>query len=328
MAAHTRPVRWFDHLAHLVVVAALVGAAVIGLFGESAATSEQGVASPTAAPVAPVPVAREVPVPTPIARPEGPRSVGELQPKDASPSVREIVSEGLPSLDAGSDGIVRVALWGDSLAYEAEDFFVGVFGGHDVVVETGTMGGTALCDFVPHIEAQLAQAEYDLVVLAFSGNALTPCMLDAAGNSLLGAAHTDAYADALDAVLTIARRSGTHVQLAAGPIGPAPSPEADRLEGLYRRVSIFNDDVTFVDTDVAFSTDGEWTETLPCLPFENAELGCEGGEIIVRAPDGVHFCPGSGPAINGVTDRCSRWSSGAFRYAADLAQPALDALVA
>jgi hypothetical protein len=72
-----------------------------------------------------------------------------------------------------------------------------------------------------------------------------------------------------------------------------------------------------VDAGAALTDRGRWTATLPCLPVEP----CAGSLAIVRAPDGVHFCPGSPAAVAGRTERCSVWASGAYRYGTAMAAP-------
>jgi hypothetical protein len=61
---------------------------------------------------------------------------------------------------------------------------------------------------------------------------------------------------------------------------------------------------------------GAYTRTLPCLSHESSRDGCTGGRIVVRAPDGAHFCPTQ-------TSPCSVYSSGAVRYGAAEAEAAL-----
>ncbi len=66
---------------------------------------------------------------------------------------------------------------------------------------------------------------------------------------------------------------------------------------------------------------GSFTWTLPCLPDEP----CTGpsGTNVVRAPDGVHFCPnGVSTQVDYFTE-CSVYSSGAFRFATAMLSPAL-----
>ena len=231
-------------------------------------------------------------------------------------------------IDAGSDGIFRVVLWGDSLAHEAETYFVDAFVDQpmEVQVDTGTLGGIALCDSVEPIIAKSAEVEYDAIVLAFSGNALTACMQDDDGIPLDGSDHTARYEQALERIEATARDRGIALFLAGGPMAQTPSPEATSLIEMYRRVADRSDVITFVDVDDALLEDGAWTATLPCLPIEGPEQGCVDGRIAVHAPDGVHFCPTAEPALFGVVNECDTWSSGAFRYAHALADPVIERL--
>jgi hypothetical protein len=67
-----------------------------------------------------------------------------------------------------------VILYGDSLAWEAEDSFVGAFAGQrGVEVLTRTHGGTAICDWLDEMQDDAARLAPGAVVLEFSGNNLT-----------------------------------------------------------------------------------------------------------------------------------------------------------
>jgi hypothetical protein len=46
---------------------------------------------------------------------------------------------------------------------------------------------------------------------------------------------------------------------------------------------------------------------------------------VVRAPDGVHFCPTGKPSVGGRTIPCDSYSSGAWRYGAAILKPLLAA---
>src|SRR5262249_9974313 len=58
-----------------------------------------------------------------------------------------------------------------------------------------------------------------------------------------------------------------------------------------------------------------WVATLPCLPFETAAMGCSNGQIAVRAPDKLHFCPAGLADPKNIESGCAVWSSGSWRYA-------------
>src|SRR5262245_46354365 len=73
-------------------------------------------------------------------------------------------------------GIERplVVLYGDSLAWEAKDYFVAGFAQRPgVEVITRTFGGTAICDWLDTMRADAVELAPGAVVVEFSGNALT-----------------------------------------------------------------------------------------------------------------------------------------------------------
>ena len=100
------------------------------------------------------------------------------------------------------------------------------------------------------------------------------------------------------------------------------NPNTVALNQLSASVAATNAGVTYVDAGQAVMADGAFTWTLPCLPTEP----CTGpsGTNVVRAPDGVHFCPTGNTTIEGYFAVCDVYSSGAFRFAAAMVGPALD----
>ena len=78
---------------------------------------------------------------------------------------------------AAGRGNRRVILYGDSLAFEARDFFVlSLQRGSDVEVVDRTFGGTAICDWLDGMRRDLHDLQPSAVVLEFLGNNVTPCM--------------------------------------------------------------------------------------------------------------------------------------------------------
>lgn len=225
-----------------------------------------------------------------------------------------------------------VVLYGDSLAWEARHTFVEAFADRpDVDVVVHTFGGTAICDWLDQMARDAATLRPGAVVVEFSGNNFTPCMQDGAGAGLTGAAYLDRYrADAATVIATFAP-IGAQVLFAGGPLTRAAAERGDgqALNAMYARLAGAHDAVRYVDAGAAVLDDGEWAATLPCLPFEPCTGGTDAAGVpvnVVRAPDGIHFCPAAADAVRGVTGDCPVWSSGAFRYGAALAQPVLDHL--
>jgi hypothetical protein len=245
------------------------------------------------------------------------------------PSARRVVAQVMHverphPVTAGS----RIVLWGDSLADEARDAFVAAINqgtGGAVAVETRTFGGTATCDWLDDMVAA-ARTPIAVAVLEFSGNALTACMTGANGEPLTGERYLAAYRRATERAIDVLHSAGARVYLAGAPVGRSAETSASgtRLRHLYRQLAREHAEVVFVDAGRSVLDPSQrWTETLPCLPEEGPGEGCSGGRIVVRAPDGAHFCPGAGPAIRGVTGSCPRWSSGAVRYGRAMAAPVL-----
>ncbi len=221
----------------------------------------------------------------------------------------------------------RVELWGDSLAWESAVPFVARLHGRSgalLDVTTHTFGGTATCDWLADIHARASDERIAVAMLEFSGNALTPCMTGDDGAPLQGAAYLDAYRrPTLDAIAAL-QRAGARVYLVGAPVARRASAEGAALRRLYEQIAAERPGVEFVDAGQSVLDRGRWTNTLPCLPHETAVQGCVDGRIVVRAPDGGHFCPGVGPAVRGVVGPCPRWSSGAVRFGRAMA----DAIVA
>jgi hypothetical protein len=218
----------------------------------------------------------------------------------------------------------RVALFGDSLSWEAQPYYT------DLVHATGetaltfdSHGGTAVCDWLSRM-AEVAAASHPVAAqLQFSGNALTACM---AGSAPPSQAFLDKYrADTL-AAIQIFVPTGAHVYLIGAPISRSQQsdPNWDALNRQDAQLAAADPaHVTYVDAGAAVEgPDHAWVQTLPCLAIEP----CIGPVVDgvpsndVRAPDGAHFCPVISGDQNGVIGGCPVYSSGAFRYANAMAQ--------
>ncbi len=223
-----------------------------------------------------------------------------------------------------------VVLYGDSLAWEARHSFTGAFADlPHVDVYTRTFGGTAICDWFDQMADDATAMAPGMVVVEFSGNSLTPCMHGTDGVPASGPAIAEHYAaDAAKVIATFAP-VGTHVVFAGAPVFDPTSATGGEINDLYRNLAAVHDGVSYADAGAAVLDGDSYTITLPCLSSEPCEGGYNADGLpvnVVRAPDGVHFCPVSGEAVAGITDDCPVWSSGAHRYGRALAQPAIEAI--
>jgi hypothetical protein len=230
---------------------------------------------------------------------------------------------------------LRVSLYGDSLAYQAQEFFKeAITNAGDASVQSHTFGGTAICDWLGQMQADAATERPQAVVVEFSGNALTPCMRDAAGQPLAGAAKIAKYTEDIQQVVRIFGAIGSRVYFVGAPISRAAaeshSTDWGQLNNMYAALGRRTSNTEFVDADEAVENHGAYTDTLPCLMDEPCTGGVDSagrGINVVRALDGVHFCPGAPSAIDGVTGTCSVWSSGSFRYGTAMAAPVIKEFV-
>ena len=228
-----------------------------------------------------------------------------------------------------------VVLYGDSLAWEARHVFEHALADEPVEVVTRTFGGTAICDWLDEMADDAATLRPGLVILEFVGNNYTPCMQDASGAPVVGQALVDRYGDDAAAAVATFASADTEVVFAGAPISQPATATLDLhlapLNAVYEELARELDGVGYTDAGAAVLDDGTWTATLPCLRIEpcadgDGESGA--GHNVVRAPDGLHFCPANEDAPRGVTGDCPVWSSGAFRFGAALAEPVLDRLAA
>lgn len=238
----------------------------------------------------------------------------------AAPSSLAADSVAVPSrssADSRPPRLVRVVLWGDSLAAEASASFDAALAGRDDVLGSEvTWPGTALCDALPSIAAMSAERTVDVAVIEFSGNAYTECMIDpATGQGFAGNALVERYeADVTEAIELLGNAGATVILAGAPPVLPDGQwAERARVVELYRNVATRYDHVRFVDAGAVLSLDRDFTYTLPCLDFEGASHGCVDGRIRVRSDDGLHVGLGDSDV----------WSSGSYRYGLALAMAAL-----
>jgi hypothetical protein len=225
----------------------------------------------------------------------------------------------------------RVVLYGDSLAWQSQEFFVAKLASAGLTqVTTRTFGGTAICDWLGQMRADATAIHPDAVVVEFSGNALTPCMKARDDRPLSGAAYFEKYAADAAAVLRIFTPRHAIVFFAGAPISRraerSGDPTTTILHAMYAARARTSPYGRYTDAGASVLSGGRWTETLPCLPDEPCTGGRDdnGAPVnVVRAPDGGHFCPGAPAAVHGVAAACPVWASGAWRFGNAMAAPVI-----
>ncbi len=136
-----------------------------------------------------------------------------------------------------------------------------------------------------------------------------------AGYAINTPAYDAKYQQDAQTAITLLRGYGIRVVLIGSPLDASAigSQNVETLNAMYASLATTNPGVTYFDAGQSVLSDGQFTTTLPCLTFEQ----CDGpsGTNVVRAPDGVHFCPTGNSTIQGPFDVCDVYSSGAFRFA-------------
>lgn len=218
----------------------------------------------------------------------------------------------------------QVALFGDSLAWEAQPYYNDLMHkAGDVVHTYDTYGGTAVCDWLQRMQEVESQYHPGAVELEFSGNNLTPCMK---GHELYSTSYYQKYRADTIAAIDIFVPHGARVYLIGAPITRAQqsSPHWQKLNQQYEQIASSDPrHVTYTDAGTAVESTGHtYTETLACLPDEPCTGPVVNGVAsnVVRSSDGTHFCPTEEADQTGVIGGCSVYSSGAYRYARAMAE--------
>jgi hypothetical protein len=206
-----------------------------------------------------------------------------------------------------------VAVYGDSLVSQSVPYLRAVGSVFGLQVSTNSFYGTAPCDFLPSLRKDLRARKPDVVVWAFSGNSIGTCMLDRARRPLTGPAIISKYSADTQAAATSAEAAGVRFVLVSPPAARSVGNWSG-FDSMYRGLAAADPHIDYVDGGLEIAPDGHFADTQACLPFETALAAtrgaCAGGDqILVRASDGVHFCPVS-KQLN-----CPVYSSGALRYA-------------
>ena len=227
--------------------------------------------------------------------------IGPIEPADTVPEVAPVFTD-------------QLVLVGDSLAHEVSPVIRYVTPGKDFVRKFH--GGTAPCDW---IDVDLEATDSTVVVISFSGNNLTPCMLDETGSNLIDERLVEKYRTDVGVLIDHATAAGARVVLVGQPVRDPrfdADLEVEGINGVYQDYAAAMPLVSYVDAGALVENpDGRFTDRLPCLDLDT---DCApDGTTLVRS-DGIHFCPVVGALP------CPVWSSGATRFGLGIAAAAND----
>lgn len=236
------------------------------------------------------------------------------------------------ALTACTPPVPNVVYYGDSLAHEAYGAFnMAIAGNNKATVTRKTYPGTAPCDWFSDVP-KTAATNPAAVVLSFSGNALTSCMTSRVGTSATAAQIAAVYVQDLGKIAVQFPQAKVYLSTSpqARVYGPGPSSSSatsgpianggPELDGAMQTVAVTHSNTKLDDAGPAVENAlHAYTPTLPCLVWEGASQGCSGGQIAVRARDGLHFCPtATGSSVDGG---CAVYASGAVRFGFTQATP-------
>jgi hypothetical protein len=217
----------------------------------------------------------------------------------------------------------RVAFFGDSLSSEAGPYYKQIIASLSpkTALVYDTFGGTAICDWFSAIDYIAVADHPNVVELEFSGNTITACVRHYIPGSL---AYDAKYRADAETVVRFLEPRGIRVVFVGVAITRSQRgvPNWEGLDTAYAQVAAAHPGhVGYVDAGAAVEGPGHtYTRTLPCLKGQP----CTGPVVngvrtnIVRAPDGVHFCPvATGSPLPGG---CPVYSSGAYRFARSMVE--------
>ena len=218
----------------------------------------------------------------------------------------------------GCSAARQIALFGDSLSWEAQPYYGELaHAAGDVPHTYESYGGTAICDWLTKMTEVEAQHHPKAVQLEFSGNNLTPCM---EGYEVYSPQYYEKYrADTMSAI-QIFTAGRAHVFLVGAPInrGQQSVPDWQKLNMLYQEIAAADPaHVTYVDAGTAVELP-EHVHGHPPVPGTRVVHGPVVDGVhsnVVRSADGGHFCPTEKVNDSGVIGGCPVYSSGAYRYA-------------
>jgi hypothetical protein len=215
-----------------------------------------------------------------------------------------------------------IVLYGDSLSMEASAPFLDELThttGAEVIMRP--VPGHSPCDALPTMRDDLA-LDPTVAVIQYAGNNASDCARGPGGEELTGSALVERTKADVRAATELFATAGTRVVLVGGPDAPGLPGDAS-LEIAEAYNDIVNEwagrdlgRVRYADAAATVSgPDHAFAARLPCRADEGPDQGCDGGEVVVRSDDRIHFCPVSHDELV-----CTVPSPGAQRFGVEMAR--------
>lgn len=209
----------------------------------------------------------------------------------------------LAGLPAGATTPKTALIYGDSVTYESRSLIAARLAARGWTSHVRSYGGTAPCEWLQWLPADLAAYQPSIVGITTMGNKGL-CVTAPAGTPEFYAQYT---AD-LGALFSQITATGARVVFFTAP--PVRDSARNAVVTALNRIGL---DLAYQHRGVsvagtvrsALSANGLYTDTKPCMVGECI------GRVTVRSPDGVHLCPESliWPG------NCAVYSSGEVRFA-------------
>lgn len=240
-------------------------------------------------------------------------------------------SFGSATAPANADGPAvtpRVSLYGDSIALEAAKWVKASLTRTRAVQFTDrSLPASSPCDWQSTATQEANTAAPDSIIVEVFGTNMSRCQLDAKGKRAAdgSAAYMSRYGQDLENFVNAFQDTKTQIFLASAPparndVSRTGVSHKQAMVALLRRIASAHPNVTFVDAGAAVeAAGGGYARSLPCLPTEQCPNRPAAGFAIMRALDGLHFCPTVLHATMSSLRSCPQVPLGAIRYAEALA---------
>lgn len=212
-----------------------------------------------------------------------------------------------------------VILYGDSIGYEITPYLKSRLAvTTKQVLVSRVFGGTNACDWLGAARADNIKYKPKYVVIVFVGNFFTQCM-NFIGQLPTTAALVDRTIGGIKNLMAIFPKA--HIFLVGFPRSVASQVKhdageitvADLLNWKLLKLAQSSGSTYVPTTQVMYDSRGRAQTALPCIRNLDGYFCGSSGKVIVRAPDGLHLCPVTPPAVLGVLPKCAVPSPGANR---------------